>query len=111
MFLAHGLKLRMTQGDFGIPISIHLKAHCESCGEQLFPTDVIRLVIERANTPLVTKEATWETVQACDGYFKFSLTEQETGGLDYGLYTWRACIVRESEVRNTLVTDTLEVVS
>lgn len=100
----------MTKGDYGVPLPIHLASHCESCAETLLPTDVLRVTIERAGYPLVTKQTTWDSVQAAEGYYTISLTKNESDGLDFGLYTWRVRLLRSGELRHTLVTETLEVV-
>lgn len=107
---AEGMRLRLTKGDFGVPLPICLTPHCKVCGEELVDTDVVRLTVERGGIALVTQETTWGTIQAADGYCTFALTADEAQLLDWGLYTWRICLLRDGELRNTLVTDTLEVV-
>lgn len=110
MFQATGTRLRLTKGDYGIPLSVHLAPHCDDCGEDMLPTDELELVVERSGVPLITKRTTWERVLGNDGYYTIAFDEDEARGLNTGLYTWRVRLVRDGEVRHTLVTDTLEVV-
>lgn len=110
MFQARGLRLRLTKGDYGVPLPIHLVPACEDCGTALCQTDVLRLTIERANTPLVVKNTTWGDVQGTGGYYILALTKEEADALDLGIYTWRVCLLRDGKVRHTFVTQTLEVV-
>lgn len=110
MFQARGLRLRLTKGDYGVPLPIQLMPACEACGTALCQSDVLRLTIERANTPLVVKDTTWGDVQGAGGYYILTLTKAETDALDLGIYTWRVFLLRNGEVRHTFVTQTLEVV-
>lgn len=105
-----GTRLIMTRGDFGAPLSIHLQAHCAACAEELYPTDAFEVRIEHGGEAFVTRRTTWKAVQAEDGYYTLLLTEAEAKLLDVGLYTWRVILIRDGELRDTLVTDTLEVV-
>lgn len=110
MFQAQGTRLKLTKGDYGIPLTIHLAAHCEACGGDIQPTDEIELVVERRGVPVIIRKTTWKRVLADEGYYTIAFGEEAVKRLHMGLYTWRVRLVRDGEVRHTLVTDTLEVV-
>lgn len=110
MALPRGHLLRLTKGDYGIPLSVHLMSCCDTCNDDLSPTDEIHLIIERGGKTLIKKKTTWAAVKADDGYFTNVITADEAKLLDCGLYTWRIRVLRKGEIRRTLLTDTLEVV-
>lgn len=109
-FKAVGTRLRMSRGDYGIPLTIHLAAHCKACEDDLLPTDEIRLSVEQGGTKIISRSTTWGSVEADDGRYTITLTKDETKKLHVGLYTWRVKLIRAGLVRHTLVADTLEVI-
>lgn len=110
MSQSHETRLRLTKGDYGIPLSIYLAPHCSNCGAELLPADLIVFIVERAERPLISKSTTWRDVTTAGGYYTLSMDKAEADELDVGLYTWRIRLVRNGVVRHTLATDTLEVV-
>lgn len=105
-----GGRLRMTRGDYGVPLMLHVIEHCQCCGEELEPDDVIRVEILRGGQALFAQEATYADLEEDNGILELLLTPEEASIMPLGLYTFQVLLIRAGEVRNTLLTSILEVI-
>ncbi len=108
-FRADGTKLIMTRGDYGIPVPIRVKQHCERCRDNLLDEDQIILQVYRGPCVKVERSITWSELRANEGVMELSLTEAESASLLLGVYYWRVVWYRPDEICNTLFRSVLEV--
>ncbi len=110
MFCANGTKLKLTRGDYGTTVPVRVKPHCSGCECNILDTDQFLLQVIKGDRVKVSKRKTWSELQATDGVFFLDFTEEESAGLDLGVYAWRLVWYRLGEICNTLLRSTLEVV-
>lgn len=103
-------KLRIHLGDYGIPLTFHITECCQECENELEPDDVVRAEVLRGGRVLCSAESDLEELEADEGWMELYFTPQEAESIGLGLYTFQVLLVREGEVRNTLLTTILEVV-
>lgn len=103
-------RLRMTRGDYGVPLRLHVIEHCRDCGDELEPDDRIRAEILREGRVLFAREASREDLEADDGVMELYLTAEEAVDMPLGLYAFRVLLLREGTVRNTLLASIVEVI-
>lgn len=108
--MLHEGRLRMTRGDYGIPLILHIIEHCKECLDDLEPSDVVRAEILKNGIAVYTKENSLEDLEATDGMMEIYLTPQEAEGIDLGLYAFRVNLIREGQIHNTLLSSILEVI-
>lgn len=108
--MLHNGRLRMTRGDYGVPLTLHVIKHCEECGGDLEPDDVIRATLLRSGKEIFSRESSIEELKGEEGLMELYFKKEETAAIDLGLYTFRVLLLRDGEVHNTLLTTILEVV-
>lgn len=109
-FLANGTTLKMTRGDYGVPVPIRVRPHCAACDGSFLDDDTILLEVTKGGKVFVRRRETWGDIQAHDGFMTLELTQEESQGMALGVYSWRLLWLREGEVQNCLIRALLEVV-
>lgn len=102
-------RLRMTRGDYGVSLSLHITEHCEACGSSLDPEDVIRAELLREGRSVFCREASYKEITEDDGMMELSLTKEEAETISLGLYAFRVVLLRGGQINNTLLASILEV--
>lgn len=103
-------RLRMRRGNYGVPLTLHVIEHCQECAEELEPEDIIRAEMLRGGRSVFVREETMEDLEASDGMMELYLTPEEAEQIELGLYAFQVLLLREGEVRNTLMETVMEVV-
>lgn len=103
-------RLRMTRGDYGVPLQLCVMERCRACGDELEPDDRIRAEILREGRALSAWEVAWEELKADGGVMELYLTAEEAAQMPLGFYAFRVLLLREGTVRNTLFASIVEVV-
>lgn len=103
-------QLRMRRGDYGVPLTLHVIEHCQECAEELEREDIIRAELLRGGQTEAAWEETMEDLEADGGMMELYLLQEEAEWIELGLHTFRVLLLREGEVRNTLMETVMEVV-
>lgn len=103
-------RLRMTRGDYGVPLTLHVIEHCKECGEDLEPDDRICAALLRSGREVFSRKSSIEEVEGNDGLMELYFSKEEAAAINLGLYAFRVLLLRDGEVHNTLLTTILEVV-
>lgn len=110
MFKLDGNRIVMTRGDYGVVLPVRVHPECETCAGDINDGDEVWVEIVRDGAVLVRRTAQWFVAQAADGTINVALSQAESETLGVGLYTLQVLLVREGEIRNTLMRTVLEVI-
>lgn len=110
MTIVNDNKMRLSRGDFGVPIPVELIPDCKDCEIDLLNSDRIRLEIQQDGEPLVVREKTWEELREAEAVLLLELTKEESESMMVGVYAWTVYLLRAQDMRMTLIRSALEVV-
>lgn len=103
MICSDGNTVRMTRGDFGIPLPIRVTECCVDCVDGLLDEDVLRVTVARGDMVYVTREKAFGALQGDSGTWVLTLTEDEAKAMPPGRYRWSVALLRAGVLRNTLL--------
>lgn len=103
MFHYDGSTVRMTRGDYGVPLPIRVREACADCADGLMENDELRFIVARGAGEFLWRKTTLCEVETNSGIWPVTLTKDEADAMPPGRYRWSIALLRDGVLRNTLL--------